>query len=75
MKGFGYFLITAGFLAGAFLAVRQVEGVELAPFIGALFESFLHAALPAGRRFGNLANLINTLAGALLALALHLLID
>jgi hypothetical protein len=37
MRGFGYFLITAGFLAGAFLAVRQVEGVELAPFIGALF--------------------------------------
>ncbi|UCF18583.1 MAG: hypothetical protein JSU87_11620 [Gemmatimonadota bacterium] len=37
MKGLGYFLITVGFLAGAFLAVRQVEGVEVAPFVGALF--------------------------------------
>jgi hypothetical protein len=36
MRGFGYVLITGGFLAGAFFAVRQVEGLPVAPFLAAL---------------------------------------
>jgi uncharacterized protein (TIGR00297 family) len=47
--------------------------VTVAAFIGALVESFLHATLLAGRSLGHLANLVNTLIGALLALGLIVL--
>jgi hypothetical protein len=36
MRALGYALITLGFLAGAFVAVRQADGVAVAPFLAAL---------------------------------------
>lgn len=36
MRPLGYLLIVAGFLAGAYLAVREPEGLALGPFLGAL---------------------------------------
>jgi len=36
MKTLGYFLITAGFLAGAFFAVRDPEAVAIEPYLVAL---------------------------------------
>lgn len=36
MRTLGYLLIAAGFLAGAYLAVRDPEAVALGPFLGAL---------------------------------------
>ncbi|HEX6199060.1 MAG TPA: hypothetical protein VF150_02265 [Thermoanaerobaculia bacterium] len=33
MRALGYFLITAGFLVGAYFAVRTPEGLELGPFL------------------------------------------
>jgi uncharacterized membrane protein len=46
--------------------------VTAAAFIGALFESLLHATVLAGRSLGSLANLTNTMVGALIAFALSL---
>lgn len=45
MKGLGYLLVTLGFLAGAFIAVRQTEGVPLTPFLGALLVGVVGIAL------------------------------
>jgi uncharacterized protein (TIGR00297 family) len=44
--------------------------VTVAAFTGALVESFLHATLLVGRSLGSLANLANTMIGALIALGL-----
>jgi len=47
--------------------------VAVAAFAGALLESCLRATILAGRNLGSLANLINTIMGALIALGLYAL--
>lgn len=45
MRHLGYLLIVAGFLAGAYVAVRQVEAVPVAPFLAALAVGAVGVAL------------------------------
>jgi len=62
-------LALAAWLSGL-TGAAEAAIVTGAAFAGALSESFLHAILFADRRLGSLANLINTMIGALLAFGL-----
>lgn len=74
MRYLGYLLIVAGFLAGAYVAVRQVEAVPVAPFLGALVVGALGVALVRfttlreARKVDRLAADLSTLESALAAI-------
>ena len=70
-RGIGYVLITGGFLAGSYLAVRQEEGIALGPFLVALAVGVVGVALVragtvrAARRGEVLAENIETIGASL----------
>ncbi len=71
MQAVGYLLITLGFLAGAYVAVEQGEGVSAAPYLAALAVGVLgvvlvrRAAHAATREEGVIATNLGAIASSL----------